>query len=162
MKKIYLLVVAAVIVAFSSAYAADGVKVDIPVAYKDVKVVFNMDHLAFDGDKPIGMKYMLMLADRMKEQKANGKIIAIFHGDAAYMTLTDETYNKFRKVATGNPYRKLISDMLAAGVEVEECVVSMGAHGWVNADLLPGVKVNGGAVGRLIMLGQEGYVAIHP
>ncbi|MBF0555987.1 MAG: DsrE family protein [Nitrospirae bacterium] len=162
MKRIYMIVFVAVISAFSSAYAAEGVKVDIPVVLKDVKVVFNMDHLAFDGDKPVGMKYMLQLKDRIKESNATGKIIAIFHGAAAYMTLTDESYNKVRKVTTGNPYKKLIADMLAAGVEVEECANSMGANGWVNADLLPGVKVNGGAVSRLIMLGQEGYIAIEP
>lgn len=163
MKKVFhVLVFAAVIIAVSSAYAAEGIKVDIPVVFKDVKVVFNMDHLAFDGDKPIGIKYMLLMKEHMKELKTTGKIIGIFHGDAAYMTLTDESYNKFRKIATGNPYKKLIADMIAAGIELEECMVSMMAHGWVNSDLLPGVKVNGGAVARLIMLGQEGYVAIHP
>ncbi|MBF0459397.1 MAG: DsrE family protein [Nitrospirae bacterium] len=165
MKKVYLLVFAVVILALGSAYGADGIKVDIPIVLsdlKEIKVVFNMDHLAFDGDKPVGMKYMILLKNRMKEAKAAGKIIAIFHGDAAYMTLTDEAYNKFRKVTTGNPYKKLIEEMTTSGIEVEECVVSMGAHSWVNADLLPGVKVNGGAVSRLIQLGQEGYVAIEP
>lgn len=165
MKKVYLLVFAVVILAAGSVFGADGIKVDIPVVMndlKDIKVVFNMDHPAFDGDKPVGMKYMLMLKNRMKEAKAPGRIIAIFHGGAAYMTLTDESYNKFRKITTGNPYKKLIEEMHASGIELEECMVSMGAHSWVNADLLPGVKVNGGAVGRLIQLGQEGYIAIEP
>ncbi|MBF0517354.1 MAG: DsrE family protein [Nitrospirae bacterium] len=162
MKRVYLLVITVFISALSSAYAADGIKVDVPVVLKDVKVVFNMDHLAFDGDKPIGMKYMLLLEEHLKKANSTGKIIAIFHGDAAYMTLTDEAYNKFRKISTGNPYKKLIADMLASGIEIEECIVSMGAHNWVHADLLPGVKVNGGAVARLIMLGQEGVVTIHP
>ncbi|MBF0568664.1 DsrE family protein [Candidatus Magnetominusculus dajiuhuensis] len=162
MKKIYMIVLIFFISVVGSAYAAEGVKVDIPVVLKDVKVVFNMDHLAFDGDKPVGLKYMLMMAEQVKKSNAIAKVIAIFHGAAAYMTLADEPYNKSRKITTGNPYKKLIADMLAAGVEVEECATSMGANGWVNADLLPGVKVNGGAVLRLIMLGQEGYIAIQP
>jgi hypothetical protein len=33
---------------------------------------------------------------------------------------------------------------------------------WGNADLLPGIKVNTGAVGRLIQLVQDGYVQIQP
>ena len=37
-----------------------------------------------------------------------------------------------------------------------------GGHDWVNADLLPGVKVDTGAIGRLIQLVQEGYVQIQP
>ncbi|KWT86798.1 DsrE family protein [Candidatus Magnetominusculus xianensis] len=162
MKKVYYVLVCAVVIfAVSSAYAAEGIKVDIPVVFKDAKVVFNMDHLAFDGDKPVGIKYMLLMRERMKETKTT-RIIGIFHGDAAYMTLTDEAYNKFRKINTGNPYKKLIADMVAMGIELEECMVSMMAHGWVNSDLLPGIKVNGGAVSRLIQLGQEGYVTIHP
>jgi intracellular sulfur oxidation DsrE/DsrF family protein len=38
----------------------------------------------------------------------------------------------------------------------------MKTRGWVNEDLLPGVKVNTGAVSRLIQLVQEGYVQIQP
>ena len=35
-------------------------------------------------------------------------------------------------------------------------------NGWTNKDLLPVVKVNTGAVGRLIQLTQEGYAQIQP
>ncbi len=34
-------------------------------------------------------------------------------------------------------------------------------NNWVNADLLPGVRVNTGAIVRLIQLAQEGYVQIN-
>ncbi len=43
-----------------------------------------------------------------------------------------------------------------------ECAVSMNNHKWGNDDLLPGVKVNSGAVGRLIQWIQEGYVGLSP
>jgi len=65
-------------------------------------------------------------------------------------------------VSTGNPYKELIAELLKQGVQVEECSVSMRAHNWVNEDLLPGVKVNTGAVIRLIQLTQEGYVQLQP
>ena len=52
--------------------------------------------------------------------------------------------------------------LLKQGVQIEECAVSMKAHSWGNEDLLPGIKVNTGAVIRLIQLTQEGYTQIQP
>lgn len=144
------------------AKAADAIHIDIPVVLKEANVVFNMDHLAFAGDLPVGINYMHLLANRFKEQGTKGQIIGIFHGDAAYMTLNDKTYNAYRHVSTGNPYKDLIAELLKQGVQIEECAVSMRGHKWVNEDLLPGVKVNSGAVGRLIQLIQEGYVQMQP
>ncbi len=53
---------------------------------------------------------------------------------------------------TGNPYKELVADLIKQGVQVEECAVSMKSHNWINEDLLPGLKVNTGTVGRLIQL----------
>ena len=121
-----------------------------------------MDHLSFAGDMPVGIKYMHLLANRYKETNMKGQIIGIFHGDAAYMTLNDKAYNAYRAVSTGNPYKELIAELMKQGVQIEECAVSMKNHTWVNVDLLPGVKVNTGAVIRLIQLMQEGYAQIQP
>jgi len=142
--------------------AESAIHVDIPVALKKANVVFNMDHLAFAGDMPVGIKYMNLLALRFKELGTQGQIIGIFHGDAAYMTLKERTYNAYRGVNTGNPYKGLVAELMKQGVQIEECAVSMKSHGWSNEDLLPGVKVNTGAVGRLIQLIQEGYTPIQP
>lgn len=144
------------------ANAQHTIHIDVPVTLKKARVVFNMDHLAFSGDMPVGMKYMGLLTKRFKELKTEGEIIGVFHGDAAYLTLNDQAYNSFRQVSTGNPYKGLVSELLKQGVQIEECAVSMKAHNWGNEDLLPGVKVNTGAVGRLIDLVQEGYVQIQP
>ncbi|HEX9005907.1 MAG TPA: DsrE family protein [Bacteroidota bacterium] len=140
----------------------DPVRVDIPVVLERADVAFNMDHLAFAGDMPVGMNYMRLLSARFKEMKTRGEIIAVFHGDAAYMTLNDRAYNAYRKVSTGNPYKELLAGLLGAGVQIEECAVSMRNHQWGNQDLLPGIKVNSGAVGRLIQLVQKGFVQIEP
>ena len=139
-----------------------AIHIDIPVKVEKANVLFNMDHLAFSGDMPVGIKYMHLLANRYKEQSVKGQIIGVFHGDAAYMTLNDKAYNAYRAVITGNPYKELIAELLRQGVQVEECAVSMKAHNWVNEDLLPGVKVNTGAVMRLIQLTEEGYVQLQP
>lgn len=141
----------------------DGqITIDIPVKLKQANVVFNMDHIALAGDMPIGMKYMELLNKKMQMDKTPGKIIGVFHGPAAYMTLTDQAYNANRKVSTGNPYKAIIEKLVASGVQIEECAVSMKGNHWTNKDLLPVVKVNSGAVGRLIQLTQEGYVQIQP
>jgi intracellular sulfur oxidation DsrE/DsrF family protein len=142
--------------------AEDTIHIDVPVVLEKANVVFNMDHLAFDGDMPVGIKYMHLLANRFKEVRIKGQVIAIFHADAAYMTLNDKAYNSYRKVSFGNPYKDLIAMLMKQGVQIEECAVSMKAHGWSNEDLLPGVKVNTGAIGRLIQLVQEGYIQIEP
>ena len=140
----------------------DNIVVEIPVVLDKANVVFNMDHLAFAGDVPVGMSYMRLLTNRVQEMNIKGQIVGIFHGDAADMTLNDEAYNTYRKVITGNPYKGLLAELLKQGVQIEECVVSMKNHAWRTEDLLPGVKVNAGAVGRLIQLTQEGYVQIQP
>jgi intracellular sulfur oxidation DsrE/DsrF family protein len=132
------------------------------VVLEKANVVFNMDHLAFAGDVPVGMSYMLLLTNRFREMNTKGQIIGVFHGDAAYMTLNDEAYNVYRKVITGNPYKGLLAELLKQGVQIEECIVSMKNHAWGPEDLLPGVKINAGALGRLIQLTQEGFVQIQP
>ena len=138
------------------------ITVDVPVTLKEANVVFNMDHIALGGDMPFGLKYMELLNKKMKMEKTSGKIIAVFHGPAAFMTLNDQAYNANRKVTTGNPYKSLIKGLVASGVQIEECAVSMKGNGWTNKDLLPVVKVNTGAIGRIIQLTQEGYVQIQP
>lgn len=62
--------------------------VEIQVALEKADVVFNMDHLAFAGDMPVGINYMHLLANRFKEMGTKGNIVGVFHGDAAYMTLS--------------------------------------------------------------------------
>lgn len=138
------------------------ITIDVPVTLKAANVVFNMDHVALNGDLPIGMKYMELLNKKMKADNTTGKIIGIFHGPAAYMTLNDRAYNANRKVTTGNPYKGMIENLITSGVQIEECAVSMKGNGWGNKDLLPGVKVNTGAIGRLVQLVEEGYVQIQP
>jgi intracellular sulfur oxidation DsrE/DsrF family protein len=138
------------------------ITIDVPVTLKVANVVFNMDHIALSGDMPIGMKYMDLLNKKMSTDKTPGEIIGIFYGPAAFMTLNDQAYNVNRKVTTGNPYKGLIKELVASGVQIEECAMSMKSNGWTNKDLLSEVKVNAGAIGRLIQLTQEGYVQIQP
>ena len=85
---------------------------------------------------------------------------ARFVAAAGHVTLNDTAYNADRNITTGNPYKGLIADLMKRGVQVELCGATAKAHGWVNRDLLPGIKVNTDAMARTTQLVQEGFVKI--
>ena len=44
--------------------------------------------------------------------------------------------------------------------QIELCGATAKAHGWVNTDLLPGIRVNTDAMARTTQLVQQGFVKI--
>jgi intracellular sulfur oxidation DsrE/DsrF family protein len=146
----------------SQVWAQPTIQIDIPVTLKQANVVFNISHADFVGDVPAGIKYLHLLATRFKETGNKGQIIGIFHGAAAYLTVNDQAYGAYRLVETGNPYKNLLTLLMKQGVQIEACAISMKNNGWGNRDLLPAVKVNSGAIGRIIQLVQKGYIQIQP
>ena len=144
------------------AETAPQIHIDVPVTIKSAKIVFNMDHAAFNGDMPIGIKHMSLVVQRFRKMGGELSMVGVFHSDAGYMLLNDETYNKVRKTNTGNPYAPLIEDLIKQGVQIEECAVTMQGNSWGNENLLPNVKVNTGAIGRIVQLEQNGYIMIQP
>ncbi|HET7714215.1 MAG TPA: DsrE family protein [Bauldia sp.] len=145
-----------------AAETADGITIDVPVALKEAKVVFNLDHTVFEGDEPTGLQFLKVMIERFRADGTRAEIVAIFHGDAGYMLLDDKTYDRVRNWAGGNPYKDQILALMKAGVAFEECGETMKAAGWINADLIPGAKVNTGANFRIIELVQDGFVQIQP
>jgi intracellular sulfur oxidation DsrE/DsrF family protein len=139
-----------------------GLQIEVPVPLKESKVVFNMDHPAFAGDQPIGLSQMKTIMQRYKADGVPVRIVAVFHGQAGYMMLNDTAYDKARKSEKGNPFKEQIKALQAEGLQFELCVNTARNNGWVNADLLPGVKVNGGAMLRIVQLVQDGYVQLQP
>ncbi len=102
-----------------------------------------------------------LLASDLSNWGVKEKIIAVFHGDAAYIVLNDDTYNTNRHVKTGNPYGKLIAGLMKQGVQIELCGATAQGNHWGNANLLPGVKVDTNAMVRVTQLEQEGYTLIY-
>jgi intracellular sulfur oxidation DsrE/DsrF family protein len=142
---------------------ANDVHVDVPVVLKDAKVVFNLDHPAFEGDEPIGLNFMRLMLARFRADHTSARIVAVFHGAIGYMLLDDNAYSRVRGWSRGNPYKDQIAALMAEGVQIEECAETMRDNHWRNADLLPGVKVDTGAIIRIVQLvQQEGYVQIQP
>ena len=64
---------------------------------------------------------MDLLATDLSRWNVKGEIIAVFHGDAAYLVLNDASYDANRRVQTGhpiqtgNPYGELIDGFNEAG-----------------------------------------------
>jgi intracellular sulfur oxidation DsrE/DsrF family protein len=134
--------------------------IDIPVKLTEEKVVFSVGALAFEGDLPASIFHLQLVVSDIAEWNAKAQVIAVFHTNAGHVTLHDEAYNADRNVATGNPYKELLTDLMKHGVQIELCGATAKAHNWGNADLLPGIKVNRNAMARTAQLVQEGFVKI--
>jgi intracellular sulfur oxidation DsrE/DsrF family protein len=145
----------------AAAQGAQALHIDIPVKLDKANVVFDVGHLVLTGDMPFVIGDLHLLAGDYADGQTQGDIVAVFHGDAAYLMLNDDSYNANRRVQTGNPYGKLITGLMKQGVQIELCGATAAANHWVNADLLPGVKVNTDAMVRVIQLEQKGYTLIY-
>jgi intracellular sulfur oxidation DsrE/DsrF family protein len=161
---------------FGPAYGADPpLHIDIPVKLEKANVVVDVGHSvsAAPGDMPYLLGDINLLASDLKKWGINGKIVAVFHGDAAYLVLNDKAYNADRRILNddrynagqhakaGNPYAELMVGLMNQGVQIELCGATAKANHWGNADLIPGVKVNTNAMVRVTQLEQEGYSLIY-
>jgi intracellular sulfur oxidation DsrE/DsrF family protein len=150
----------------AAAMAADSpggeIRVDIPVVLKNAKVLFDIGRAPLAGDIPVALRFMDIMANRFAEQGTKGRIVGVFYGEATYLLLNDVAYNASRRVTTGNPYKGLISRLQGQGVQIEVCGTAMMLQKIRNDDLLPEVKVNGGANLRMVQLMQEGFVRLQP
>jgi intracellular sulfur oxidation DsrE/DsrF family protein len=134
--------------------------IDIPVKLTEVKTVFSIGALAFEGDLPASLFHLQLIEGDIANWQAAAEIVAVFHTNAGHVTLHDHAYNADRNVATGNPYRELVVQLMERGVQVELCGATAKAHNWGNVDLLSGVQVNTDAMARTTQLVQEGFVKI--
>ena len=169
------LLVAGFFISFGATYSRDraeaqgnqALHIDIPVKLEKANVVFDIGHLVLNGDMPFFLGDIDLLVSDLSNANVKGEIIVVFHGDAAYLVLNDESYDANRHVQTGhpvktgNPYAKLISGLMEQGVQIELCGATAAANHWGNADLLPGVKVNTDAMARVTQLEQQGFTLIY-
>jgi intracellular sulfur oxidation DsrE/DsrF family protein len=135
-------------------------RIDIPVKLANVKTVYSIGALAFEGDLPASIFHLQLIENDIADWNAKSEVIAVFHTNAGHVTLNDRAYNAERNIATGNPYKELVTDLMKRGVHIELCGATAKVHNWGNADLLPDVKVNTDAMARTTQLVQEGFVKI--
>ena len=150
-----------------NAFAQDGastdppLRIDIPTKLEKANVVIDFGHAVYLGDALFALGDIDLLATDVRDWNATGQIVVVFHGDAAYLILNDETYNANRHVMTGNPYKNVLNDIMSKGVQLELCGATAKGNHWGNANLLPGVKVNVNAMVRVTQLEQGGYTLIY-
>ena len=141
-------------------HSEKSLHIDISVKLAEVKTVFSIGALVFEGDLPASIFHMQLIENDASDWKAKTDLVAIFHTNAGHATLHDTAYNADRNIETGNPYKRLIADLQKRGVRIELCGATAKAHHWGNVDLLPGIKVNLDAMARTTQLVQEGFVKI--
>ncbi len=134
--------------------------IDIPVKLAEVKAAFSIGDLMFEGDLPASIFHLQLIENDIADWSAKAQVIAVFHTNAGHVTLNDDAYNAERNIATGNPYKGLVADLMKRGVKIELCGATAKMHNWGNADLLPGIRVNTDAMARTTQLVQEGFVKI--
>jgi intracellular sulfur oxidation DsrE/DsrF family protein len=145
----------------ADAQEAQALHIDVPVKLEKANVVVDVGNLVLVGDMPFVLGDLHVLANDYSENKTQGEIIAVFHGNAAYLVLNDDAYNADRHIQTGNPYAKLIMALMQQGVQIELCGATAAANHWVNSNLLAGVKVNTDAMARVTELQQKGFTLIY-
>ena len=141
-------------------YPNSALHIDIPVKLEDVKAVFSIASLSFEGDLPASIFHMGLITGDIADWDAPSEVVAIFHTNAGHVTLDDEAYNADRGIQTGNPYKELIISLTSRGVQVELCGATAKAHHYGNEDLIPGIPINTDAMARLTQLVQQGFVKI--
>ena len=67
------------------------------------------------------------------------------------------TYRHFANVTAQNPNTAIIRELLERGVEIDMCRQTMEKYGWLDEELLPGIRLVPGAYSRLIDLQLQGY-----
>ncbi|CAH1668816.1 DsrE family protein [Chelatococcus asaccharovorans] len=134
--------------------------IDIPVELPQVKSVHSIGALQFEGDLPASIFHLQLITGDIADWKSTSEVIAVFHTNAGHVTLNDRAYNASRNIATGNPYKDLVADLMKRGVKIELCGATARVNGWGNADLLPDIKINLDAMARTIQLVQHGFVKI--
>ena len=86
-------------VSFGATYSTDraeaqsdqALHIDIPVKLEKANVVLDIGHMVLNGDMPFFLGDMDLLATDLKDWNVKGEVIAVFHGDAAYILLNDES-----------------------------------------------------------------------
>ena len=105
-RSLAVLLVTGFFISFGATYSGDRadaqgdqvLHIDVPVKLEKANVVFDIGHLVLNGDMPFFLGDMDLLASDLSRWNVEGEIIAVFHGDAAYLLLNDDSYNSNRHV----------------------------------------------------------------
>jgi intracellular sulfur oxidation DsrE/DsrF family protein len=144
------------------AFAQSGIDVQVPVRLTNARVAFNTDRAVLSNGKPTVFVWLDEMLIHFEHWQTRRRLIVILHGPAGEWALNDAAWNRVHEGGTGNPYAAEIAHLQERRVHFELCAYTMELNGWINADLLPNVKVTTGAIARLINLQQQGWTNLQP
>ncbi len=127
------------------------------------RVVFNITKAASAPDRPnpsldkVARFLNLLGGDNVRPAK--GDVVAIIHGPATPLILTDSAYAARMKTA-GNPNTPLVAALRQAGVSIRVCGQAMVAHDIAPEQVASGIAVDVSALTTLANLQLRGYALI--
>jgi len=128
---------------------------------KNIRVVYDVKDDVWDAGIGKALYYARGLVESYKAlgvDPKQRKISVVLHGPTAYWVLKDDPYRTFKKDEFAyNPNTHVIQGLLAHGVSVEVCNVTLRGKGWTADDVLPGITIVRDAYTRMIDLQQQGY-----
>ena len=133
---------------------------------QDIKVVFHATQDTWKKGLPQTLFYVERLLKSYPDKlgvpadELDFKIVA--HDAPVYWFLNDAGWKasklKGQSVAQDhNPHAEVVAGLIAAGVDVEVCAVTMEQQGYTADMLLPGVKITPAGLPRVIDLQLMGY-----
>jgi len=63
--------------------------IDIPVKLNDVKTVYSIGALTFEGDLPASIFHLQLITNDIADSDAKSEVVAVFHTNAGHVTLQD-------------------------------------------------------------------------
>ena len=128
---------------------------------KNIRVVYDVRDDVWEAGIGKGLYYVRGLLDSYKAQGVpdkNLKISVVLHGATVYWMLNETAYRQFKQDEFDfNPHDQVLRELLAHGVSVEVCNLTLRNRGWSADDLMPGVTLVHNAYTRIIELQQRGY-----
>ena len=160
MKNLSFVLFASLLFIFSNAKAQNPEIKDI-THKTNVTSVWEVNTDVWENGVGAGLHYPSLLNGRYIQQglkKGDYQISVVVHLAAGYWLLNDAAYVKHTGKSKGNPNKDLVAQLIADGVSVEICGVTMENNKWTASDLLPGVMILGmGAYARIVDLQKSGY-----
>jgi len=128
---------------------------------QNIRVVYDVSHDVMDAGIGKALYYARGLLEAYKDMGIPEKevnISVVVHGTAANWLLNSDAYQlHVGDIFAFNPNEHVVEELIAHGVSVEICYVTMKSKGWTASDILPDVKFVHDGYTRIIDLQQQGY-----
>ena len=128
---------------------------------KNIRIVYDVSRNDIAAGIGKALYYTRGLIEAYKDMGVTPedlKISVVIRGAAAYWLLKPDAYQMHvSDIFAFNPNEKIVADLIALGVSVEICNITMKSKGWKPENILPDVKIVHDGYTRVIDLQLQGY-----